>query len=116
MTRITFISYLILALHFCAANGEAIAQETKEQDESIIIVRVFETANPLHKSKIIIVDGDKILNNLELKRQLPKNMGENARRIALILASVEKEGYEMIDVSSSGGSWYSVKDYLFKKP
>jgi len=111
MNRTTLIAFLTVS-SICFLDPQC----GKAQSDPMIVVRVFESVHPFHKSEITITDGNKILNTLELKRYRPKNMGENARRIALILKSVESEGYEMKHANASGNSWYSVKDYIFSKP
>lgn len=112
--RIGLLTALVIAITCLFAPHYA-----KAQDEPIVIVRVFESQGLMHRSEINITDGNEILNTLELLSFKPKNLGENARRIAFVLKSLKKEGYELLNVSASGGessgASYSVTDYIFRK-
>jgi hypothetical protein len=84
-------------------------------EESLVLVRTFESVNSMYASKIIISDGTQILKQIELEVMRPKTQENNVLKIASALKELKNSGYTLITSSSGGSDAFTITDYVFEK-
>ncbi len=101
----SIVSLIFVLMSFKSGSGE----------ESLILVRTFESVNSMYASKIIISDGIEILKMTELEVMRPKTQENNVLKIAAALKELKNKGYTLITSSSGGSDAFTITDYVFEK-
>ena len=71
----------------------------QKEDRSVIMIRTFESIG--WKSYLVILDGDDILEKVELRN--PRRFQiENAKLLSRIIKEYSQKGYKIVEVSSAG--------------
>jgi hypothetical protein len=84
-------------------------------EESVVLVRTFESVNSMYASKIIVSDGTQILKITELEVMRPKTQESNVLKIASALKELKNSGYTLVTSSSGGSDAFTITDYVFEK-
>lgn len=102
---ITIVSVIFILMSFKSGPGE----------ESLILVRTFESVNSMYASKIIISDGSEIIKMITLEVMRPKTQENNVLKIASALKDLKNKGYTLVTSSSGGSDAFTITDYVFEK-
>ena len=85
------------------------------ESNEFIIVQIFENPQPPSSSIILIIEGEEVLEKIELKTNRPKHYEENYIVISKTLNKIKEKGYSLISSHGSGGDLNTGVQYIFEK-